>query len=213
MPGAVLPACTSTGRNPLRPTPLQTPDREAVALFNEAIRLKELERDEDVVAAYDELVVRFGGTDQLPGTALLVVKGIQNRALALGRLGRDEERLAAYEDIVMRYGDATEPEMRERVARALHSRATAFGKLGRDEDVVASCADLIARFGGPGEPDEVSLAVASGLLTKVFALGRLGREDEELEASACLQPSSEVQRTQRYGNKSSKLCTSRRVAS
>ena len=59
--------------------------REVVAegLYNKGAALGRLDREEDSIAAYDELVVRFGD-DEEPGVREQVAKGLYNKGVAVG---------------------------------------------------------------------------------------------------------------------------------
>jgi hypothetical protein len=67
-------------------------------------------------------------------------------------LGGKEAAIPVYDDIVTRFGDATEPSLREEVARALSMKGAALAVLGRNEAAIAVYDDLVARFGDAEEP-------------------------------------------------------------
>ena len=52
----------------------------------------------------------------------------------------------------MRFGSATEPALREQVAKALFNTSITLGELGRSEEERAVYDDLIARFANAPEP-------------------------------------------------------------
>ena len=51
-----------------------------------------------------------------------------------------------------RFGDATEPALRELVAKALYGKGYRLGPLNRSEDAIGVCDDLVRRFGDATEP-------------------------------------------------------------
>ena len=59
------------------------------------------------------------------------------RASRLGALGRSEDELGVYDEVVARFGDATEPALREQVAKALVNKGVTLGELERSEEAVA----------------------------------------------------------------------------
>ncbi|HEX5246428.1 MAG TPA: hypothetical protein VFW41_04790 [Gaiellaceae bacterium] len=95
--------------------------------------------------------------------------------------GRHEDAFAAWEEVVERFGDATDPEVRQRVALALLRKGFRLSKLDRSEDAVAVYDELAARF-RDGEAVPVAEIVAQALLNRALVLGRLDRRDEEIEA-------------------------------
>ena len=47
---------------------------------------------------------------------------------------RSEEAIAVYDEVLARFGDATEPALREQVAKALVNKGVTLGALERSED-------------------------------------------------------------------------------
>ena len=94
--------------------------------------LGKLGLSEEAVAAYDEVVSRFGDDDALRE---VVAKALVNKGVALGKLDRSEEGIAAYDEVVSRFGGDPAPAVRERVAKAMFNKGVRLGRLGRGEDV------------------------------------------------------------------------------
>jgi tetratricopeptide (TPR) repeat protein len=164
----------------------QSPDIEVRgrvirALYNTALTLRQLKRDEEVVAACERLDTQFGAVDQPITSVRRVSKGLVNRALALDRLGRHEEEIEQYDKLAARYRDSTDPEIRGRVVDALHNKAITLMDLKRLDEAIRVYDDLDTRFGGPDEPPEVTENVAFALRGKATMLDRLARYDEELQ--------------------------------
>ncbi len=72
--------------------------------------------------------------------------------MVLGELGRSEEAVGVCDDVVARFGDATEPALREQLAKALFNKGVVLGELGRSEEAVGVYDDVVARFGDATEP-------------------------------------------------------------
>ncbi len=89
----------------------------AEALFDLGVVLGELGRSEDAVAAYDQVIARYGDADS-PALAERVAKALVNKGARLGVLGRSEDAVAAYDQVIARYGDADSPALAEQVAKA-----------------------------------------------------------------------------------------------
>ncbi|MEN6630517.1 MAG: tetratricopeptide repeat protein, partial [Sulfuricella sp.] len=83
------------------------------------VRLGHLDRGEEAIAVYDEVVKRYGDT---PEAALReeVAIALRNKGVRLCQLDRGEEAIAVYDEVVKRYGDAPEAALREEVAIALN---------------------------------------------------------------------------------------------
>lgn len=68
-----------------------------------------------------------------------------DRAAELQRRRQLEETLAAYDQLISRFGDATDPEIRERVASAVWYRAEFLERLSREGEADAAGSRLIER--------------------------------------------------------------------
>ena len=79
--------------------------KEKVGGGSHMIRAKLLGRSEDAIAAYDDVLARFGAATELP-LRELVAKALVNKGVTLGALGRSEDAIAAYEDVLARFGAA-----------------------------------------------------------------------------------------------------------
>ncbi len=93
------------------------PRRIAKALVNKGITLGVLNRSEDAISAYDQVVRRFGDSTE---TALKeqVANALVNKGFRLGVLNRSEDEVSAYDEVVRRFGDSTETALKEQVAKA-----------------------------------------------------------------------------------------------
>ena len=103
----------------------------AKALFLKGIRHGRRDESEAELAAYDDLVARFGASD----TPELQVQVAM--ALALTRASRTtgatspRRQLAAYDDLVARFGASDTPELQVQVAKALVNKGITHGRARR----------------------------------------------------------------------------------
>lgn len=146
--------------------------------FNLAISLGDLGKLLQALAAYGEIVARFGDASDLV-LREHVARALVNRAATLVELDRCEEALAAYVDVVERFGEAPEVALREPVGKALLNRAATLSELGRSREELMAYEELLARFGDAPEA-ELRELVARTLFNKAFRLRELGRCDEAL---------------------------------
>ena len=138
------------------------------APLNTGVILGELGQPEDGIAAYDQVVERFG---EATGPALReqVAKALVNKGVTLGQLGRSEEAAGAYDQVVERFGEATGPALREQVAMALVNKGVRLGVLGRSEEAAGAYDQVVERFGEATEP-ALREQVARALYNKGFRL-------------------------------------------
>jgi tetratricopeptide (TPR) repeat protein len=130
----------------------------------------------DAVAAFDDVVARFGHSsdqevDWLVGDALLA------KANGLLQIERDEMALAVYEEMAARYRDR--PGFRGQLSRALVQQGTTLARLGRPEDALAVWDELLATFPDDRVPP-LAMGVAFAYDGKAAALRALGRLGEAL---------------------------------
>jgi tetratricopeptide (TPR) repeat protein len=93
----------------------------AIAGYNLGVVLGELGPSAEAVAAYDEMVTRYGD-HPTPALREQVATALYNKGIRLGALGRSAEAVAAYDEVVTRYGDHPTPALREQVAKALYNK-------------------------------------------------------------------------------------------
>jgi len=152
----------------------------ARVLGDKGVTLSQLNRSEDALVVYDDLLRRCDATE--PALHEQTARALFNKGFTLGQLNRSEEELEAYDDLLRRFSDATEPALREQVARALVNKGVRLGKLNRSEEALAVYDDLLRRFGDATEPALREL-VARTLLYKGITLRQLGQPEQ---ATTCL---------------------------
>ena len=107
---------------------------EARRLCAKGIELSSQGRNEEAIAAHDELLARFGES-KAPEVLKSVAVGVLARGTTLGLLGRPEEELAAYDDLLGRFGASEAPALLELALQAICRKVFAFAKLGRPFEV------------------------------------------------------------------------------
>ena len=152
----------------------------AKALFNKGVMHHARGEHEAELAAFDDLVARFGAIDtlelQVPVSQALLIKGITH-----GQRGESEAALAAYGDLVARFGASNAPVLQVAVAQALFNKGGTHGQRGESEAALAAYNDLIARFGA-SDTLELQVQVAMALLNRGFAYGQSGESEAALAA-------------------------------
>jgi len=89
----------------------------AKALYDKGARLAKCGHAVEAIAAYDDLLGRFGTATELPLRELLA-KALLNKGARLGTLNHTAEAIAVYDDLLARFGTATETPLRELVSIA-----------------------------------------------------------------------------------------------
>jgi tetratricopeptide (TPR) repeat protein len=150
----------------------------SVASFNLGVTLGVLDRFEEALTVYEELLARFGDAPE-PEIRRQVAKALVNKGLTLGVLNRSEEELAAYDKVLARFRDAPEPELRRQVAKALISKGVTLFELDRFEEELAVHEEILARFRDAPEP-ELRRTIAQALINWAVTLEELGRIKDAL---------------------------------
>jgi tetratricopeptide (TPR) repeat protein len=128
--------------------------KRARPLAQKGFELGRQGRSEEAIAAYDEFLARWGGTDE-DALHWLVAMVLVNRAIRLEGLGRFEEAISSCDEVLYRFGRSSRPDVREHVAKALGTKGVALGKLGRLEEAIAIYDEVAHRFDRAWEPDIV----------------------------------------------------------
>jgi tetratricopeptide (TPR) repeat protein len=154
------------------------PDEQVnpATLVSQGIAHGMLGRPDMEIAAYDEVVRRFG---EVPDSALReqAAMALTHKGMRLEKLGRLEDAVATNDEVVSRFGDAPEAGLRQQVAMALVSKAERFERLWRLEEAVAVYDEVVSRFGDAPEAG-LRQEVAMALLSKAGRLRNLGRLEE-----------------------------------
>jgi tetratricopeptide (TPR) repeat protein len=139
---------------------IRDPESLAFAMFQQALALEKMNRNEAAIAHYEDLERQFEGTDNVAvrGT---VEKGCNNRGALFHTIGRPAEALLVYDAILSRLGSPQHPELQVQAAIALFNKACALGKLGRNQEAIDTLDRLIGEFADADTP-KVAEAVLEG---------------------------------------------------
>ena len=155
-------------------------ERAATAQLFKGITLGSLNHDEEAIAAYEEVIKRFGESKE-PALQQLVARALVIKGASLGALNRNEEAIAAYQEVINRFGESKEPALQQLVAIALANKSFELGRLNRHEEEIAAYQEVIERFGESKEP-ALQEQVARALVDKGASLDKLNRHEEEIAA-------------------------------
>ena len=134
----------------------------AKELLRKALALAESGQLQDAVAAWDEVIRRFGESD---ATADLeqVSLALVNKGKALGRLGRAEEALTVLDDVERRFGVNNGEGHSLAVATALAGKGGMLSNLDRHTEALAAWDEVARRFGNSRVPALFSNAPEYGV--------------------------------------------------
>ena len=148
------------------------------ALGDKGIALGRLDRAQDAIVVFDEVVQRYGD-DPAPGLREVVAGVLFGKGVRLSQLGRSQDATDVYDELVRRYGDDPASALREHVAKALANKGGMLGQLDRTQDAIAAYDDVVDRYGDDPAPALREL-VAAALFGKGLALGQLDRSQDAI---------------------------------
>ena len=148
-------------------------------LLVKGMELAESGRLQDAVAAWDEVVRRFGESDASADLGLVSL-ALVNKGQALGGLGRSEEALRLWGEVAERFEGDNRPENLAMVANAQTNRGTLLEQLGRYEEALAVWQQVEDRFGTSDMPEWVALVIADCYQHRCADLFELNRTEEAL---------------------------------
>ena len=163
---------------PFKGSTSESAARAARELFKNALNVRN--GSEDTVAAYEEVIRRFGETE-IPAVLEWVAKALVNKGVALGAMNRPQDALDACDEVVRRFGESDIPTLRESVATALVNKGIGLDALNRPQEALESYDEVIRRF-GESEVPALLEQVAKALVNKGIGLDALNRPQEALES-------------------------------
>ena len=152
----------------------------AKALLFEGITHDLSNESEAALAAYDDLIARFGDSDS-PELQVQVAEALLFKGVTYSQRDESEAALAAYDDLIARFGDSDSPKIQVQVAQALLFKGITYGQRDKTEAELAAYDDLVARFGDNDSP-ELQVQVAEALLFKGVTHGQRDESEAELAA-------------------------------
>ena len=117
----------------------------------------QLGKTTDALAAFDEMIKRFGDSDNL-NLQRKVANVLNNRGLAKLQLGKVQEAVYDWEDLIRRFGDGNIPELQTQVVEALIYKTETQIQFARMEQSLQACDDLDRRLGVISHKDKSILS-------------------------------------------------------
>ena len=120
-------------------------EQVASALLIKGIDLGNLHRYEEALAADNDLITRFGNS-QDQDIQEDVARTLNNKGAALGNLHRYKEAIAVSNDVITRFGNSQDQHIQEDVANALFNKGCDLYNLHRIGQARAEWEELVYRF-------------------------------------------------------------------
>ncbi len=153
-------------------------DEVATALVYQGFVLDRLNRLEEAIIVFDNLIMRFSSSSK-PALQEPIASALFGKGFVLDKLNRSEEAIIVFDNLIMRFSNGSELALQRRVAAALGSKGIALDHLNRLEEVIAVYDNLINRFSSSSDLT-LQKQVLSALFGKGIASGKLHRSEEAI---------------------------------
>ncbi|MBL8511916.1 MAG: tetratricopeptide repeat protein, partial [Betaproteobacteria bacterium] len=121
-------------------------ERVATAMLNKGAAWGLLDRHDEEMTAYDQVVSYFGDSAD-PALQERVATAWINKAMMQGELDRWEAAIESYQQAIAVVGESHDSALRERQASAMLNLGVALEQVGREEAGYEVFRELISRFG------------------------------------------------------------------
>ena len=121
--------------------------QKAQSLFNKGVSLRKLEKPEEEIKAYQQVIDMCAGSDEL-ALKELVANALVNKGLALGELKKPEEEIKACQQVIDMFAGSDELALKEPVAKALVNKGITLGELEKPEEAINAYQQVIDMFAG-----------------------------------------------------------------
>ena len=139
-----------------------------------------LNRAPEALAAYDEVLSRFGTSD-VPAVMDQVARALIRKGSVLLALDRTDEALAALDEAISRFGKSNVPSLVETAAGAFCMKGIVLSLRDRGDEALAALDEAVRRLRGNDAP-EAFQQIAFAFFLRGLALVPLGRTEEALAA-------------------------------
>ncbi len=140
----------------------------ALAMLGEGIALKGMNRANDAIRVFDQIMALYGDYPE-PEIAALVARAMIDKGRTFAESGRPGEAMAVYDQVIAEYRDRPEPSLAAQTARAMVCEGRTFGCLERDADAEMAFRQAIELY---------PAGVDGGILLIRLLLENAGRVDE-----------------------------------
>ena len=151
-------------------------DNEIVrALFNKALALGMLKKNQDAIKIYDDLIERFKDSKH----DRIIARALCNKGISFSELREYDKVINVSDELVNRFKDSVDIIIMGEVSKSLYNKATALEKLKKDEEAIIIFDELLERFKDSKE-NQIAENVANALYAKGLILGKLKKDEEAI---------------------------------
>jgi hypothetical protein len=160
-------------------TNIPTNEKIEKAIIKKAELLYKLERFEDVLPAYNDVISYFDDSDK-DHLKEAVAKAVINRVAVLNKLNREDDLLPALDEVITRFEDSSTTEYYEQASMAMLQKSQLLED-GSPEELLSLYNDIIDRLRTASSP-KIKKQVDDIFINRVDLLSENGSENELLNA-------------------------------
>ena len=169
-----------TKENPMANlTNIPTSEKIEKAIIKKAELLYKLERFEDVLPAYNDVISYFDDSDK-DHLKEAVAKAVINRVAVLNKLNREDDLLPALDEVIERFENSSTNEYYEQASMAMLQKSQLLED-GSPEVLLSLYTDIIDRLRNASSP-KIKNQVDDIFINRVDILSDNGTDDELLDA-------------------------------
>ena len=120
-------------------------EKTAQTLFNRALALGNLKRNEEAISTYDQVIDTYRA-DPAPAIREMVAKAMVNRGNRQGKMGDNDKAIATYDQVIDTYSPDPAPAIREQVATAMCNKGVTHGQMGDNDKAIATYDQVIDTY-------------------------------------------------------------------
>ena len=153
-------------------------ENTAQALFNRAVTLGNLERNEEATATYKQVIETYRA-DPAPAIRELVAKAMANKGVIHRQMGDSDQAIATYKQVIDTFRADPTPAIREAVAKAMVNKGVTQGQMGDNDQAIATYDQLIDTYRADSAP-AIRELVAKAMISKGVGQRQMGDNDKAI---------------------------------
>lgn len=146
-------------------------EKTAQTLFNRAVALSDLKRNEEAISTYDQVIYTYRA-DPAPAIRELVAKATLNKGVTHSQMGHNDKEIATYDQLIDTYRADPAPAIRGQVANAMVNKGVAHGQIGDNDKEIATYDQVIDAYRADSTP-AIRELVAKAMVNKGITHGQM----------------------------------------
>jgi|GEM_PF-2018319 hypothetical protein len=152
----------------------------AQALFLKGITFGEMNKNEEEIKVYEELLHTFKETKN-ETIREQMARALFNKGFSLGQMNQNEEATKAYDELLHTFRETTNEAIKELIAKAFFNKGFSLGQMNQNEEEIKVYDELLHTFIETTN-EAIKELIAKVLGNKGFRLGQMNQNEEAIKA-------------------------------